>query len=307
MYDINTKNVKKGKNFPLIFFVAGSFLFVLMVGIIVSSYVKLNSLDSETISKEVKIKSYVDDEGKIMYSPIYYYRVNGVDYTCSSNFSSSTNPGTQNKTVYYDSKNPSNCMTEHSKSSNSILLIFMMIPILFIVVSVIQIKKINKRLKIIEELNQKGKLVKNLPYHLEDTGMQINGITIRRPVVDYVLPSGSTVVLYGDPRHDGRSFDADGMVDLVIDENNPENYYIDFEINRLSGNLSQDYSSQSQGNQTIQNQQSFQTNPTIQSQQSFQTNPTPQNQQLVQENSYNQAVYQQPEQQNSTTTNTPPN
>lgn len=307
MYDINMKNVKKGNHFFLIFFVVGVFFFILMGGIIISSYVKLNSLDSETTSRDVKIKSYVNDEGTTMYSPIYYYRVNGVEYTCGSNASSNINPGTQNKTVYYDSKNPSNCMTEYSKSANTIFLPFMLIPIICIAVSVINFRKINKRVKIIEKLNQKGKLIKNLPYRLEDTGMRINGAAIHRPVVDYVLPSGSTVVLYGDPRHDGRSFDADGMVDLVIDENNPENYYIDFEINRLSGNLPQDYSSQSQGNQTIQNQQSFQTDPTTQSQQSFQTNPIPQNQQLVQENSYNQAVYQQPEQQNSNTTNTPPN
>ena len=35
------------------------------------------------------------------------------------------------------------------------------------------------------------------------------------------------------------------MVDLVIDENNPKNYFIDFEINRLSGNLPSDYAQSS--------------------------------------------------------------
>lgn len=34
------------------------------------------------------------------------------------------------------------------------------------------------------------------------------------------------------------------MVDLVIDESNPSNYFIDFEINRLSGNQSTDYYNQ---------------------------------------------------------------
>ena len=32
-----------------------------------------------------------------------------------------------------------------------------------------------------------------------------------------------------------------GLVDLVIDENNPTNYFIDFDINRLGGNLPSDY------------------------------------------------------------------
>ena len=43
------------------------------------------------------------------------------------------------------------------------------------------------------------------------------------------------------------------MVDLLIDESNPDNYYIDFEINRLSGNLPQDYYQQASINQNIQN------------------------------------------------------
>lgn len=244
-----------------------------MSGIILSNYIKLSKLDSQTISKSVEIESHINDEGTTMYSPIYHYRVNGVEYNCDSSASSSSHPGTQNKTVYYDSKNPVNCMSEYSKSANMILLLFMLIPIICIAVSVINFRKINKRVKIIKELNQKGKLIKNLPYRLEDTGMRVNNVSIQRPVIDYVLPSGSTVTLYGDPRHDGKSFDSDGMVDLVIDENNPENHFIDFEINRLSGNLPQDYSNQNQESQTSQSQQSSQTELTNQNQQLVQNNP----------------------------------
>ena len=101
--------------------------------------------------------------------------------------------------------------------------------------------KINKRVRIINELNQKGKLIKNLKYHLENSDITINNVKIQRPVVDYKLPSGSIITLYGDPRYDKKSFDSDGLVDLVIDESNPDNYFIDFEINRISGNLPSDY------------------------------------------------------------------
>lgn len=52
------------------------------------------------------------------------------------------------------------------------------------------------------------------------------------------------VKLKGDPRHDRKLIDTDGMVDLVIYESNPSNYFIDFEINRLSGNQSTDYYNQ---------------------------------------------------------------
>ena len=121
------------------------------------------------------------------------------------------------------------------------LLLFLAIPIVCICLSISNFLKINKRIKLIKELNQKGKLIKGLKYHLEDTGMAVNGVHIKRPVVYYTLPNGVTLTLYGDPRHDRKEIDSDGLVDLVIDETNPENYFIDFEINRLSGNLPQDY------------------------------------------------------------------
>lgn len=253
MFDINTKNVKKGKNIFYIFLAVGLLFLIIMGGIFASSIVKLNSLDSTVLSEHVEIKSYIDDEGTTMYSPVYYYSVNGKRYTCGSNSSSSHNPGTQNKTVYYDSKNPSKCMTEYSKSSNFILLAFMIIPIIFILVAVINIRKVNKRIKTILELNNKGKLIKNLPYRLENSGTVINGVPIQKPVVDYTLSTGTQITLYGDPRNDKKQYDADGMVDLLIDESNPDNYYIDFEINRLSGNLPQDYYQQASINQNIQN------------------------------------------------------
>lgn len=241
MFDISTKNMKKGKKIFYIFLAAGLLFLFIIGGIFIFSIIKLNSLDSTVLSNSVEVKSYVDDEGNTMYSPVYYYEVNGESYICDSNGSSSHNPGTKNKTVYYDSKNPSNCMTEYSKSGNYILLAFMIIPIIFIIVAVINIMKVNKRVKEILELNKHGKLIKNLPYRLENTGTVVNGVRIQRPVIDYTLSSGSQITLYGDARNDGKKYDEDGMVDLLIDENNPDNYFIDFEINRLSGNLPQDY------------------------------------------------------------------
>ena len=251
MYDINTKNVKKSKNFFYIFLAVGLLLLIIMGGIFIFSIVKQNSLDSTVLSERVEIKSYIDDEGVTMYSPVYYYSVHGEEYTCGSNSSSSYNPGTQNNTVYYDSKNPSNCMTEYSKSSNYFLLVFMILPIIFILIAVVNIRKVNKRVKEILVLNNRGKLIKNLPYRLENTGTVVNGIPIQRPVVEYSLPSGAQITLYGDPRNDKKQYDADGMVDLLIDESNPAVYFIDFEINRLSGNLPQDYYQQININQNI--------------------------------------------------------
>lgn len=241
MYDINTKNVKKGKTIYLVFFIIGVLFLLLLCEIQISHYRKLNSFDSITKATRIVIDAHEDDDGDILYSPIYYYEVNGVEYMCSSNSSSSIKPNTSNKDVYYNSQKPEDCMSEYTKKSSKFIFIAMLFPMVFIVLGLVNIIKINKRIKLIYELNQKGKLVKNLPYHLENTGMVINDVPIQRPVVEYTLASGSNITLHGDPRHDRKWTDEDGMVDLVIDESNPNNYFIDFEINRLSGNLPSDY------------------------------------------------------------------
>ena len=241
MYDINIKNVKKGRSFFYIFLVLGIVFLLIFGGFFTLNAIKVNSLDSKVLSSSVDVQSHIDNEGYTMYSPVYHYEVNGRKYSCKS-VSSSNNPGTKNKNVYYDSKNPSNCMTQDSKFFNYIILIFLIIPIIFIWIGVVNIRKINKRVKAILELNYTGKLIKNLPYRLENTNMTVNDVPIKRPVVDYTLSSGTHVTLYGDARHDGKQWDEDGMVDLLIDETNPDNYYIDFEINYLSGDYEQQYS-----------------------------------------------------------------
>ena len=260
MYDIETGNVKKGIKFFLMFLFVGVFFLGILLAILIMNIINYKSLDSEIMSNHVEINTYEDSDSGTMYSPTYYYNIRGKEYKCSSQGSSSIMPSTKNRKVYFDSKNPSRCMTDYSRGNNKWILLFLLLPIVFISVAVYNIIKVNKRIKLINELNTTGKLVKNLPYRLENTGMSVNGVQIQRPVVDYTLPSGTTITLQGDPRHDKKVADKDGMVDLIIDEANPNNYFIDFEINRLSGNLPTDYYTndqifQNNGNNNFMNQQ----------------------------------------------------
>ena len=124
---------------------------------------------------------------------------------------------------------------------------FMVVPVLFICLGLLDFVRVKKRVEQIKRLNQRGKLVKGMPYRLLDLGVKANGAQVKRPVVVYTLPSGNAVTLVGDARFDGRMADADGLVDLVIDESDPENFFIDFEINRLTGNLPSDYYQPAQG------------------------------------------------------------
>lgn len=253
MYDINTKVIKKGYKFFFLFLFFGIVFGVIFGAIIISNKKKANSMDASVMSFRVEVRESENSDGDTMYSPTYYYRVDGVEYSCPSNSSSSIYPSEENKLVYYDSKNPSSCINEYSLSSNKLLIIFLILPVAFIGVAILNMVKVSKRVKLVKELNERGKLVKNLPYRLENTGIEVNNRPIQKIVVDYKLPSGTTLTLKGDPRYDKKTGDEDGMVDLVIDENNPDNYFIDFEINRLTGNTPSDYY---QGN----------TNPTTQPQ-----------------------------------------
>lgn len=243
MYEIDIKNVKKGRRYHYAFLIIGICAFSLLLFMSVSNIMKWQKLDSYVLSSSVSVDKEKDDKFH-KYTAIYHYEVDGVDYSCKASSKSSNVPSRTNKNVYYDSSNPQICMIKKSIFSNCIMLIYWLIPGLFILSSISSIREINLHIKKIKELNKYGKLVKNLPYRLEKTGMSSNNIPIQRIVIDYILPNGETITLYGDARHDNKLCDDDGKVDLLIDENNLDNYYIDFEINRLSGNLPEDYYSQ---------------------------------------------------------------
>ena len=240
MYDINLKNVKKGKNFYLIFLFVGLFVLILFSVIFLKPYYYYFSYKGKTTAVDCETFERHDSDGT-MYSPSYTYVVDDNIYKCKTDYSSAAKPNENGVVVKYDLDNPSNCVTSYETFNNWWLLLLLLLPIIFILVAVINMNKVNKRVKKIQDLNNNGVLVKGLKYKLVDSGMVVNNVPIKTPAVDYTLPSGSVVTLYGDPRHDKKAFDSDGLVDLVIDPNNPENYFIDFEINRLSGNLTTDY------------------------------------------------------------------
>jgi hypothetical protein len=94
----------------------------------------------------------------------------------------------------------------------------MIIPIILLGVSIFQIRKINKKIKALKELNMRGKLIKGLTYRLVDSHISINDVPLKVLVVDYTLPNGNKIELKGDSRFDRKLRDEDGLVDLLIDE-----------------------------------------------------------------------------------------
>lgn len=77
----------------------------------------VSKYDSQVRAYQIYVDEDYDSDDGTMYSPVYYFTVDGVNYKCSSKTSSSTYPSENKNTVYYDSKNPNNCKTEYDRSS----------------------------------------------------------------------------------------------------------------------------------------------------------------------------------------------
>ena len=234
MFYIDDKALKKGNKWPILLIVIGLLFVVAFCGVFFFELFKKNSMDGEVIA-HVDPNGYVDDEGSYVYSPVYYYEVNGKEYTCRSSISSSKTPGTTG-TVYYSTKDPSDCITDYAGSVSWFLLIGGALGALFLVVGVIMLRKNLNVVKKAKYLSKHGKLIKGIPYRMVDTNTIINNRRVQRIEINYTLPSGSTIILVGNPRYDFKTFDDDGLVDLLIDPNDPNNYFIDFEIN-YTGNV----------------------------------------------------------------------
>ena len=240
MYDINYKNFKAERFIYKIFIYIGIFILLILDGIVAVNIIRKNSFDSYVVTRHIEIESHEDDEGEIMYTPIYHYSVNEREYKCKPSSSSSNKPSIRYGKVYYNSNNPSKCMTDYSLKANKILLMLNIIPLGFIIPGTLLTSKVNKKIKRLKKLNETGKLVKGIPYISENTNIYMNGQILPRIKVEYRLKTGEITTLTSGPIFDTKHSNS-STVDLLIDENNPDNYFIDFEINRKNGNLPDDY------------------------------------------------------------------
>ncbi len=238
MYDINYKNLKTERILYRTCIYMGILILLILDGIIAINIIRKKSFDSYVVTRHIEIESHENSDGDTMYKPVYYYNIDGKQYKCKPSSSSSYISKIRNGKVYYDSKNPSKCITDYSLKENKILLILNIIPIGFIIPGVLLTSKVNKKIKRLKKLNETGKLVKGLPFDLENTNLSINEQALQRIRVEYRLPTGELATLTSSQIF--KKSDS-STVDLLIDENDTNNYYIDFDINRKNGNLPDDY------------------------------------------------------------------
>lgn len=230
VYDVNIKKARGGIGVGITFFLAGLFFFVILAVIAFGSITRKNALDGETKATTINWESYYDSDNGTMYRPIYSYEVNGESYTCRSSTSSSSRSGAKG-TVYYDTKNPENCMTDFDNGTNFIVIGFLLLPIIFMIVGGSQIKKAIKNVEKAKRLAQCGVLVKGAPYEIVNTGVSVNNRRIKAFSITYTFPDGKTRLLESQGIYDHILRDGDGLCDFLYDPENYDNYYIDLEIN----------------------------------------------------------------------------
>ena len=89
---------------------------------------------------------------------------------------------------------------------------------------------INKNIDKVKKLSQHGILIKNLPYELVMDKKSRYTKPIYKIKVLYEIEKGRTLSLESEPKYLTTLGREDGTVDLLIDPDDYNNYFIDFEI-----------------------------------------------------------------------------
>ena len=231
-------------NFYLFFALAGTLCFIPVILLTIPIF-KSIFIYTGTISdfKYEKNEIFDREEGTYHTKYDFFYSVDEKNYICNLvDISYNTFLDGELNEIYYNPRNPNDCMVEHVEVETLFFSFFMSIfAFTFGGIGYYYLFKTYKKIRDIKYLNYNGTLVKKLPYSFEDTNMSVNGYNIRKLIVEYRLPNGTVVKLAGDGRFDHKECDEDGLVDILIDLNDPSKFFIDFEINRLSGNLDSDF------------------------------------------------------------------
>ena len=109
-------------------------------------------------------------------------------------------------------------------------LIFVIVGVGFFIGGLKYQKKVNKEMERIQKLSTMGTLIKNIPYDLVPSNIQVNGRDVYCLKIVYKNSNGVEIPLVSDPKYNAVLGDKDGTCDLLIDPNDYSNYYIDLEI-----------------------------------------------------------------------------
>lgn len=232
MIEVKLSNIKSKKKTGFILLIVGLIIAGVCFYIYFNIDNKKNNYDRVVRAEYIDANCTIDSEGDEMCSPIYHFKVNGESYECRSSSSSSIFNEDKNE-VYYQKGNPKSCLTEFDLGNSFIFLIVALIGCLLMVIGLINLIIAILKYKTIKLLIKKGTLFKGVAYTLDTTG-NMNGSHYAIPIVDLEIPNGSVLHLVGDSISNKQFGNTGNTVDVLIDLDNPNKYFIDYEI-RMSG------------------------------------------------------------------------
>ena len=144
--------------------------------------------DSEVKAYSINPNERYDSDDGYMYQPIYYFKVNDKKYECEAKISSSFYPDENKNTVYFDSSDPTKCLTEYEKSSGSLAGIFCLIVTGIIVYFGFIKKPTNNKPNTSEVINNAGQMAIN-PEQVEKIAATVDKVSliIKRVILGVII------------------------------------------------------------------------------------------------------------------------
>lgn len=185
---------------------------------------------SSTYNRKVKsnISEYIPTDNN-MYKKVYYFDADNRQFSClDSVVINNKNNQIDKKTIYYNFEDPNVCTTNIIKKTNLIVYIFIISLCIPLLIGLIGMIKINKKLNKIKMLSKCGKLVKNLQYEVVEMKKK-NGNILYKAKTKYKVKN-QVLILYSESIYDKKLFKEYPTIDLLINENDVNDYYLDFNI-----------------------------------------------------------------------------
>lgn len=185
---------------------------------------------SSTYNRKVKsnISEYIPTDNN-MYKKVYYFDADNRQFSClDSVVINNKNNQIDKKTIYYNFEDPNVCTTNIIKKTNLIVYIFIILLCIPLLIGLIGMIKINKKLNKIKMLSKCGKLVKNLQYEVVEMKKK-NGNILYKAKTKYKVKN-QVLILYSESIYDKKLFKEYPTIDLLINENDVNDYYLDFNI-----------------------------------------------------------------------------
>ena len=185
---------------------------------------------SSTYNRKVKsnISEYIPTDNN-MYKKVYYFDADNRQFSClDSVVINNKNNQIDKKTIYYNFEDPNVCTTNIIKKTNLIVYIFIILLCIPLLIGLIGMIKINKKLNKIKMLSKCGKLVKNLQYEVVEMKKK-NGNILYKAKTKYKFKN-QVLILYSESIYDKKLFKEYPTIDLLINENDVNDYYLDFNI-----------------------------------------------------------------------------